>query len=153
MPVPPPEDIPDEKRYDWREYTAHISAVSPMPEYHTGGRMKIGGKQYVSQSTDAVPAQGSESPSADSNLCSSHCTGNDRFCRAGRQAGRGIGDNAMIRLKVEPYCQNCAKFSPKADKTPLPRLGSNVIETDVVCEHADECRAMYDHIKGGSECT
>lgn len=54
----------------------------------------------------------------------------------------------MIRLEVEKYCENCEEFKPYALVTGERYLGcAPVFNTTVICEHADKCRALMNHLK------
>ena len=63
----------------------------------------------------------------------------------------------MIKLKVEPYCQSCAHFSPRAVVQECSTLADGIhrkFETAVVCKHSSACAAMVDYLKGdGKSCT
>ena len=55
----------------------------------------------------------------------------------------------MIKLLVEPYCQDCDGFEPRVKKTEMLSNYNlcTTSETYVSCEHSRKCARMYEHIK------
>lgn len=51
----------------------------------------------------------------------------------------------MIKLCVEPYCQDCAGFDPVKIGTGIYNSGSEIIYVE--CRYRTRCQAMYRHLK------
>ena len=58
----------------------------------------------------------------------------------------------MIKLIVEPYCQECPRFEA-VSKTetlhafdPVRMFDTTFVETKITCEYASECKKMYDYL-------
>lgn len=53
----------------------------------------------------------------------------------------------MIKLVVEPYCQNCKEFEPDFEKqilySDLKRM--EMCNTVIFCHHRDRCNWAIDH--------
>lgn len=54
----------------------------------------------------------------------------------------------MIILNVEGYCQNCPRFEPTANKSPL-FSGEDYafIQTEIVCQHRERCYTMANFLR------
>ena len=54
----------------------------------------------------------------------------------------------MIKLEVEPYCQNCRSFNPVEISHESMVLGEQGrVQISVKCENADICTGLYEHLK------
>lgn len=53
----------------------------------------------------------------------------------------------MIRLVVEPYCQDCPNFEPHVEKLDLGDFMEERYDTTVYCEFGERCRLMEKRIK------
>lgn len=51
----------------------------------------------------------------------------------------------MIKLKVEPYCQNCPEFEPTTNGNEHFPGGFAV---NIHCVHAGRCSSMYKYLEG-----
>ena len=60
----------------------------------------------------------------------------------------------MIRLEVQPYCDNCMAFEPDverpialyADGKIIDRMGDTIVR----CQHRERCKSLVDYIKSKS---
>lgn len=58
----------------------------------------------------------------------------------------------MIKLKVEPYCQECSRFEALSKTevmhawNPVAMYDTSFVETTITCEHAADCKRMYDYL-------
>lgn len=58
----------------------------------------------------------------------------------------------MIKLAIEPYCENCPEFEAKLNKIEfsyLDRMTEH--DTIITCEHCDKCATIYEHLKKEKE--
>lgn len=56
----------------------------------------------------------------------------------------------MIRLVVEPYCNNCPEFEATKDVFKTENFAENQQDyvTYISCEHEDRCRSIVEYLKG-----
>ena len=55
----------------------------------------------------------------------------------------------MIRLEVEPYCQDCRRFSPVAIPHEAMTLGEvGKVQISVKCENTVLCAGLYEYLQG-----
>lgn len=59
----------------------------------------------------------------------------------------------MIKLKIEPYCNNCNEFKPVASTSTMIQYAGTEVERrkvvnhDVMCEHQGRRREIYKSMK------
>lgn len=61
----------------------------------------------------------------------------------------------MIKLKVEPYCQDCSDFEVEIEKPQAYYAAFNrcvtIGDTVIFCEHRDRCHRIMEHLKAELE--
>lgn len=62
----------------------------------------------------------------------------------------------MIKLDVQPYCQNCLDFRPDVERTDILMTDDTVvnvgeIDTIIRCRHRQRCAIIHHYLK--DECT
>lgn len=54
----------------------------------------------------------------------------------------------MIKLSVEPYCENCTEFTPHTERvTKRDASGKTICDTDIYCGHALLCKYIASNIR------
>ena len=55
----------------------------------------------------------------------------------------------MIKLSIEPYCENCADFEPEASKAVglCSHAGKRERSMIVRCKHHNRCADMVDYLE------
>lgn len=60
----------------------------------------------------------------------------------------------MIRLEVQPYCDDCMEFEPDVERPIAFYADFEIIEkmgdTIVRCQHRKHCKSLVDYIKSKS---
>ena len=62
----------------------------------------------------------------------------------------------MIKLDIREHCQDCTDFEPQVAHKPaqFASLSGDIVgvlgDTIIECKHRRHCKALDDHLKGGS---
>lgn len=60
----------------------------------------------------------------------------------------------MIRLEIQPYCDNCLNFDPDVKEPQRFYCGSDAVsQTDTVirCSHRNECERLLRYLKNATK--